>query len=75
MFRVADHWLGPRLPVHGFAPMGRLGAPSMYCRTADRLEISRVLLVEHQEAIAARFDAPHLRCKICLTSSSWKSTS
>jgi flavin reductase (DIM6/NTAB) family NADH-FMN oxidoreductase RutF len=42
MFHVADHLLGPRLHINGFAPIGRLGSPSMYCRTTDRLDIRRV---------------------------------
>ena len=42
MFHVADHLLGPRLHVDGFAPIGRLGSPSIYCRTTDRFEISRM---------------------------------
>ncbi len=50
MFHVADHLLGPRLHVNGFAPIGRLGSPSMYCRTTDRLEISRLSFAEWQES-------------------------
>ena len=36
MFHVADHLMGPRLHINNFAPIGRLGSPSVYCRTADR---------------------------------------
>jgi flavin reductase (DIM6/NTAB) family NADH-FMN oxidoreductase RutF len=39
MFHVADHLLGPRMHVDGFAPIGRLGSPAIYCRTTDRLEM------------------------------------
>ena len=42
LFHVADHLMGPRLHVHNFAPIGRLGAPSMYCRTTDRFELPRI---------------------------------
>src|SRR5450759_351860 len=42
MFHVADHLLGPRLQVNNFAPIGRLGSPSVYCRTTDRFDIARI---------------------------------
>lgn len=42
MFHVADHLMGPRMHVNNFAPIGRLGAPSVYCRTTDRFDIKRV---------------------------------
>jgi flavin reductase (DIM6/NTAB) family NADH-FMN oxidoreductase RutF len=42
MFHVADELMGPRFHVQGFAPVGRLGSPSMYCRTSDRFELSRM---------------------------------
>lgn len=42
MFHVADHLVGARLRVKGFAPIGRLGSPSVYCRTTDRFERSRI---------------------------------
>ena len=42
MFHVADALLGPRLHIEGFAPIGRLGSPSMYCRTTDRFELPRL---------------------------------
>lgn len=42
MFHVADHLLGPRLHIDNFAPIGRLGSPSMYCRTTDRFELPRI---------------------------------
>jgi flavin reductase (DIM6/NTAB) family NADH-FMN oxidoreductase RutF len=31
MFRMADQLMGPRMHVNGFAPIGRLGSPSVYC--------------------------------------------
>jgi flavin reductase (DIM6/NTAB) family NADH-FMN oxidoreductase RutF len=42
MFHVADHLMGPRLHVNNFAPIGRLGSPSMYCRTTDRFDVARI---------------------------------
>jgi len=42
MFHVDDALLGPRLRVDHFAPIGRLGSPSVYCRTTDRIELARV---------------------------------
>ena len=42
MFHVADHLIGPRLHIDNFAPIGRLGSPSVYCRTTDRFDIARV---------------------------------
>jgi len=46
MFHVADHLMGPRMHVNGFAPIGRLGAPSVYCRTADRFDAKRISYAE-----------------------------
>jgi flavin reductase (DIM6/NTAB) family NADH-FMN oxidoreductase RutF len=42
MFHVADHLLGTRRQIENFAPIGRLGSPSVYCRTADRFELARL---------------------------------
>jgi flavin reductase (DIM6/NTAB) family NADH-FMN oxidoreductase RutF len=42
MFYVADHLIGPRLHVNNFSPLGRLGSPSVYCRTTDRFDLARV---------------------------------
>jgi flavin reductase (DIM6/NTAB) family NADH-FMN oxidoreductase RutF len=42
MFHVADHLLGPRVHIHNFEPIGRLGSPSIYCRTTDRFEVPRM---------------------------------
>ena len=49
MFHVADHLLGPRLHINNFAPIGRLGSPSMYCRTTDRIELARVTYARWQK--------------------------
>jgi flavin reductase (DIM6/NTAB) family NADH-FMN oxidoreductase RutF len=42
MFHVADRLLGPRFHIERFAPIGRLGSPSVYCRTTDRFELARL---------------------------------
>lgn len=42
MFHVADRLMGERLHVNGFEPIGRMGSPSVYCRTTDRFDIPRV---------------------------------
>lgn len=42
MFHVADELVGPRLQIKDFAPIGRLGSPSLYCRTEDRFELPRI---------------------------------
>lgn len=42
MFHVADHLVGERFHINGFAPIGRLGSPSVYCRTTDRFDIPRI---------------------------------
>ncbi|ADE12657.1 flavin reductase family protein [Sideroxydans lithotrophicus] len=42
MFHVADHLVGPRMDVADFAPIGRLGSPSVYCRTTDRFDVARI---------------------------------
>jgi flavin reductase (DIM6/NTAB) family NADH-FMN oxidoreductase RutF len=42
MFQVADRLIGPRSHINDFAPIGRLGSPSMYCRTTDRFELPRL---------------------------------
>jgi len=42
MFHVADHLIDSHLHINNFAPIGRLGSPSVYCRTSDRFEVARV---------------------------------
>ena len=41
MFHVDDNLMGERMHVNGFAPIGRLGSPSKYCRTTDRFDVAR----------------------------------
>jgi len=54
MFHVADHLIGPRLHVNNFAPIGRLGSPSVYCRTTDRFDIARLTYAQWLEGQAAK---------------------
>lgn len=50
MFHVADDLLGERLRIKDFAPIGRLGSPSVYCRTTDRFDIPRISYAQWQQA-------------------------
>lgn len=49
MFHVADRLVGPHLHVEGFAPLGRLGSPSVYCRTEDRFDVPRIVYAQWLE--------------------------
>ncbi len=49
MFHVADHLMGERMHVNGFAPIGRLGSPSFYCRTTDRFSLARMTYAKWQD--------------------------
>lgn len=49
MFHVADHLLGERMHINGFAPIGRLGSPSYYCRTTDRFNLPRLTHAKWRE--------------------------
>lgn len=49
MFHVADHLMGPRLHIENFAPIGRLGSPSVYCRTTDRFDVARISYAQWQK--------------------------
>lgn len=42
MFHVVDHLLGERMHVNNFTPIGRMGSPSVYCRTSDRFDVPRI---------------------------------
>ena len=42
MFHVHDDLIDERLHIHNFAPIGRMGSPSVYCHTTDRFDIARV---------------------------------
>jgi len=50
MFHVADHLVGPRMHINNFAPLGRMGSPSVYCRTDDRFDIARISYTQWQES-------------------------
>ena len=52
MFHVADHLVGERFHIQGFAPIGRLGSPSVYCRTTDRFDIPRISYAQWRKAQA-----------------------
>ncbi len=49
MFHVDDELMGPRMHVNGFAPIGRLGSPSFYCRTTDRFDAPRISYAQWQK--------------------------
>jgi len=49
MFHVADHLLDPRMHINNFAPIGRLGSPSVYCRTTDRFDVPRIIYEQWQK--------------------------
>ena len=49
MFYVADHLLGPRMHINNFVPIGRLGSPSVYCRTTDRFDVPRITYAQWQK--------------------------
>ncbi len=49
MFHVADQLVGPRLHINNFAPIGRMGSPSVYCRTIDRFDIARISYAQWHE--------------------------
>ena len=51
MFHVADHLVGQRLHINGFSPIGRMGSPSVYCRTTDRFDIARVTYAQWQATL------------------------
>jgi flavin reductase (DIM6/NTAB) family NADH-FMN oxidoreductase RutF len=51
MFHVADHLVGPRMHINDFSPIGRLGSPSVYCRTTDRFDLPRLKYAQAKEQI------------------------
>jgi putative restriction endonuclease len=53
MFHVADHLVGERFHIEGFAPVGRLGSPSVYCRTTDRFDVPRISYAQWRKANTA----------------------
>lgn len=49
MFHVADEYMGENLRMHDFTPVGRMGSPAWYCRTADRMEVPRMTYTQWQD--------------------------
>ena len=49
MFHVEDRLIDDRFHIEGFAPIGRLGSPSLYCRTTDRIALPRISYEEWQK--------------------------
>jgi len=49
MFHVADHLVGLRLHINNSAPIGRMGSPSVYCRTTDRFDVARITYAQWQK--------------------------
>ena len=55
MFHVADPLIdAERMYVHGFAPIGRLGSPSWYCRTTDPFDLARISYADWQKSHAGQ---------------------
>jgi flavin reductase (DIM6/NTAB) family NADH-FMN oxidoreductase RutF len=50
MFHVARQLVDQKLRVQGFAPIGRMGSPSNYCRTKDWFELARVSYEQVKDA-------------------------
>jgi flavin reductase (DIM6/NTAB) family NADH-FMN oxidoreductase RutF len=51
MFHVPDRLISPGLHISSFAPIGRLGSPSVYCRTTDRFELPRLTYDQWRERV------------------------
>ena len=46
MFHVDDALVGPNNRIQGFFPLGRMGSPSVYCRTTDCFDHPRITYVQ-----------------------------
>ncbi len=57
MFHVADHLMGARLHVNDFTPIGRLGSPSVYCRTTGRFDLPRISYADWEKNLGTRKNA------------------
>lgn len=53
IFHVAPAFLDAKGRVRDFAPIGRLGSPSLYCRTTDRFDKPRLSYAQWQASRAA----------------------
>jgi flavin reductase (DIM6/NTAB) family NADH-FMN oxidoreductase RutF len=49
MFHIDETLLGERLHINDFAPIGRMGSPSYYCRTKDRFDLPRISYEQWQD--------------------------
>lgn len=49
MFYVDDMLINEKMHIHDFAPIGRLGSPSVYCHTTNRFDIARVSYAQWQQ--------------------------
>jgi flavin reductase (DIM6/NTAB) family NADH-FMN oxidoreductase RutF len=49
MFHVHDDLIDEHLHINNFAPIGRMGSPSVYCHTTDRFDISRVTYAQWKQ--------------------------
>jgi hypothetical protein len=45
-YKLLTNLVAPRLHINNFAPIGRLGAPSVYYRTTDRFDATRISYAE-----------------------------
>ncbi|MBL6752078.1 MAG: flavin reductase family protein [Nevskia sp.] len=50
MFHVADRLVGRKLHIQDFAPLGRMGSPSVYCRSTDRFDVPRLSYAQWRQA-------------------------
>lgn len=53
VYHIADELVGERYHINNFAPIGRLGSPSMYCRTNDRFDLPRMTYAQWKEKHSA----------------------
>lgn len=49
LIHVADQLIDEQGQIGGFAPIGRLGSPSLYTRTSDRFELPRITYDEWRQ--------------------------
>ncbi|WP_322629230.1 flavin reductase family protein [Halothiobacillus sp.] len=50
MFHVDDQLIDERMHIHDFAPIGRLGSPSVYCTSTDRFDAPRISYAQWLES-------------------------
>lgn len=49
MFHVDDALVDAQQHLHGLFPVGRMGSPSWYCRSGDRVEVPRTTYAQWQD--------------------------